>query len=60
MVVDDLPCRYFNKLTGQWAYYSAEGEEPANLLVPTVVATTVMLAPLVLLGVKISSKLLKL
>lgn len=52
---------YFTKLTGQWNnMYTAEGEpEGGTLTVATVLATAVMMAPLVLVGVKVGARLLK-
>lgn len=52
---------YFTKLTGQWNNtYSAEDEtDDGSLTVATVVATAVMMAPLVLVGVKLGARLLK-
>lgn len=52
---------YFTKLTGQWNnMYSSEGEEDdGSLTVATVMATAVMMAPLVLVGVKLGARLLK-
>lgn len=52
---------YFTKLTGQWNnMYSAEDEtDDGSLTVATVVATAVMMAPLVLVGVKLGARLLK-
>jgi hypothetical protein len=51
---------YFSKLAGQWNnMYMADGESnEGSLTVATVIATAVMMAPLVLVGIKVGAKLL--
>ncbi len=53
--------KYFTKLTGQWdnVYVAGEDENTGSLTMATVAATAVMLAPLVLVGVKVGSRLLR-
>lgn len=52
---------YFTKLTGQWnnMYTADSNAHDGSLTVATVVATAVMMAPLVLVGVKVGTSLLK-
>lgn len=53
---------YFTRLTGQWdnVYVASEDErDGGSLTMATVVATAVMMAPLVLVGVKVGSRLLR-
>ncbi|KAK9829847.1 hypothetical protein WJX72_008241 [[Myrmecia] bisecta] len=44
---------YFNRLSGQWAYYSSSDEDQGDNALPTVVATTVMLVPFLFIGGKV-------
>ena len=49
---------YFARLTGKWAVYVApEGSEKANSL-DALMATAVLLAPILLVGAKIGGRLL--
>ena len=49
---------YFARLTGKWAVYVApEGSEKASSL-DALMATAVLLAPILLVGVKIGGRLL--
>ncbi len=59
-IKSDAYHKYFTQLTGQWDnVYVASEDDKNGSLVATVVATAVMMAPLVLVGVKVGSRLLR-
>ena len=60
-IKSDAYQKYFTKLTGQWdnVYVAGDDKDAGSLTMATVVATAVMMAPLVLVGVKVGSRLLR-
>jgi hypothetical protein len=53
---------YFRRIGSDWnsAYRAPEGEAETDYTLTTVVATAVMLSPIILVGAKVGSSLLKL
>lgn len=54
--------KYFRRMRSDWnsAYVAPKGESEENYTLTTVVATAVMLSPILLVGAKVGSSLLKL
>jgi hypothetical protein len=53
--------KYFRRIRSDWnsAYTAPEGESETDYMLTTVVATAVMLSPIILVGAKVGSSLLK-